>query len=161
MNINILIEIQKNYNGLMKIMKNSNTLITLNPFVGNIPQIDKIFRTHMKRTPNYRKIYEDMIAKKYPDKAEACRSILNKKNIKTIDVVMLNNIIVGFDSHHIENNQKLKSYDKDTVFEILMYQKKHHLNNMQTAKYFNISRNTLSSWKKKFTVEFKNQLPES
>lgn len=109
----------------------------------------------MKNTPNYRKIYEDMIAKKYPDKAEACKSILTKKKIKTIDVVMLNNIIVGFDSHYIENNQKLKSYDKDTVFEVLMYQKKHHLNNIQTAKHFNISRNTLSSWKKSLLLSLK------
>lgn len=126
-----------------------------------IPTNQSTFFNHMKNTPNYRKIYEDMIAKKYPDKAEACRSILSKKKIKTIDVIMLNNIIVGFDSHHIENNQKLKSYDKDTVFEVLMYQKKHHLNNIQTAKHFNISRITLSSWKKKFIVEFKDQLPES
>ncbi|MFY7815218.1 MAG: helix-turn-helix domain-containing protein [Chryseobacterium taeanense] len=114
----------------------------------------------MKHTPNYRKIYEDMIAKKYPDKAEACRNILNKKTLRTIDIMMLNNIIVGFDKYDIEKNQRLKSYDKDTAFEILQHQKKHNLNDTQTAKHFNISRNTLGSWKKKFMVGFK-ELPES
>lgn len=102
-----------------------------------------------------------MIAKKYPDKAEACEPILSKKTLKTIDVVMLNNIIVGFDPTDISTNQKLKSYDKDTVFEILRYQKKNKLNNKQTSLHFNISRNTLSSWKKKFMVGFMEELPDS
>ncbi|MFY7814030.1 MAG: helix-turn-helix domain-containing protein [Chryseobacterium taeanense] len=115
----------------------------------------------MKSSPNYRKIYEDMIAKKYPEKSAQCQRILNKKKISTIDVIMLNNIIIGFDANDIGRNQKLKSYDKDAVFEILMYQKNNRLNNKQTAKHFNISRNTLSSWKRKFVVTFKNGLPES
>ncbi len=104
-----------------------------------------------------------MISKKYPEKADACKKILNKKMIKAIDVVMLNNIIVGFDESQVETNQKLKSYDKDTIFEILLYQKKHRLNNVQTAKYFNLSRNTLTSWKKNFIVSFRTEikLPES
>jgi len=115
----------------------------------------------MKNTPNYRKIYEDMISRKYPEKAQACKSILRKKIIKTIDLMILNNIIVGFDSYDIKSNQKLKSYDKDTIFEILTYQKKYRMNNIQTAKHFNISRNTLTAWKRKFTVELKDQLAES
>lgn len=115
----------------------------------------------MKNTPNYRKIYEDMIAKKYPEKSAQCQRILNKKKISTMDIIMLNNIIIGFDANEIRRNQKLKSYDKDTIFEILMYQKNNRLNNKQTAIHFNISRNTLTRWKKKFLVTFKNELPES
>jgi hypothetical protein len=122
--------------------------------------LNQLFR-RMKKTPNYLKIYQDMIAKKYPEKSEQAKSILQKKQLKAIDVIMLNNIIVGFDSHDIRNNQKLKSYDQATIFEILMYQKSNSLNNKQTAKHFNISRNSLSSWKKKFIVEFKDKLPES
>ncbi|PWN57947.1 helix-turn-helix domain-containing protein [Chryseobacterium viscerum] len=114
----------------------------------------------MKHTPNYRKIYEDMISKKYPEKADACKSILSKEMLKVIDVITLNNIIVGFNEHQIETNQKLKSYDKDTIFDILLYQKKHRLNNVQTAKHFNLSRNTLTSWKKNFIVGYKTGLPK-
>lgn len=111
----------------------------------------------MKNTPNYRKIYEDMIAKKYPHKAEACQHILRKKTICAMDVMMLNNIIVDFDKDHISTNQRLKSYDKATVFEVLQYQKKNKLNNTETARHFNLSRNTLSSWKKRYIVEFKDK----
>lgn len=115
----------------------------------------------IKNTPNYKKIYTDMIAKKYPDKADACSIILRRKKLRSLDIVLLNKIIVGFDESHIEINQKLKSYDKETVLEILMYQKRYQLNNKQVAHHFNISRNTLASWKKKYLKGFIQTLPDS
>ncbi|WP_294282760.1 helix-turn-helix domain-containing protein [uncultured Chryseobacterium sp.] len=103
------------------------------------------------KTPDYRKIYQDMIRMKYPDKEALCRSILDKKTIDPLDIIRLNAIITGKNAQEkIHDDQKLKSYDKRTILQILNYQKKHHLNNTELASHFNLSRNTVAKWKKLF-----------
>ncbi len=103
------------------------------------------------KTPDYRKIYRDMIRMKYPDKEALCRSILEKKNIDPLDIIRLNAIITGKnDQEKTHDDQKLKSYDKRTILQILNYQKKHRLNNTELASHFNLSRNTVAKWKKIF-----------
>lgn len=102
-------------------------------------------------TPDYRKIYQDMIRMNYPEKALLCSNILQKSTITRMDMIRLNNIITGNeDKVRIRYNQKLKSYDKKTIMYILDYQKKNRLNNVQLAKHFRLSRNTITRWKKIF-----------
>lgn len=104
-----------------------------------------------KLLPNYKLIYQDMVRKKYPHKEIQCRTILSKNELSVLDVVKLNNIIL--DAKNIETerfNQKLRSYNKATILEILNYQKVNKLNNVQVAMQFNLSRNTVSKWKKLF-----------
>ncbi len=101
--------------------------------------------------PDYGKIYRDMISMKYPEKEAICSNILNKKSIESLDIIRLNAIITGKkDIESIRENQKLKSYDRQTILHILDYQKKHGLNNTQLAVHFRLSRNTVTKWKKMF-----------
>lgn len=103
----------------------------------------------MNNNPNYKKIYNDMIALKYPEKKKICENILKKEMLSTLDIIKLNNFLTkDLSETNNSENQKLKSYDKTTVFKILDYQKKHCLNNAELAKHFNMSRNTVASWKK-------------
>lgn len=89
-----------------------------------------------------------MVLAKYPDKIEECSNILNKESMSILDVIKLNRLL--FETDNEIANQKLKSYDKRTVLEILNYQKKNKMNNIQTAVHFNLSRNTITRWKKSF-----------
>lgn len=103
--------------------------------------------------PNYKLIYQDIIAKKYPDKKAKCDNILNKNELSVLDVIRLNNIIFdNISNEHSTSNQRLRSYDKITILQILDYQKKHRLNNTEIAMKFNLSRNTISKWKKIFLI---------
>lgn len=103
------------------------------------------------RTPDYQKIYRDMIRLRYPEKEAACRSILTKARMEFLDIIRLNAIITGNkDEEAIRENQKLKSYDKNTILRILDYQKEHRLNNTQLAARFRLSRNSVTKWKKLF-----------
>ena len=102
-------------------------------------------------TPDYQKIYRDMIRIKYPEKEAACSAILKKRRVELMDIIRLNDIITGNkDEKTIRNNQKLKSYDKKAIFQMLDYQKKHRLNNTQLARHFKLSRNTVAKWKQLF-----------
>ena len=47
-------------------------------------------------------------------------------------------------------NQKLHSFDQESILKILDYQKRHKCNNTELARHFKISRNTVASWKKRF-----------
>ncbi|KQM55241.1 hypothetical protein [Chryseobacterium sp. Leaf201] len=103
------------------------------------------------KTPDYQKIYHDMIRLKYPEKAVLCNRILQKSQLGFLDLIHLNTIISGnADKDIITDNQKLKSYNKQAVLQILDYQKKHKLNNAQLGRHFNLSRNTVAKWKKFF-----------
>ncbi|KXH82796.1 hypothetical protein [Chryseobacterium kwangjuense] len=97
-------------------------------------------------SPDYKKIYQDILRIKYPEKTEACKNILKKRHLTSMDVVLLNEIIFGKES--IISNQPHKSYDCDTIHEILNFQIKNQLNNSQLAKHFKLSRNTILKWKK-------------
>lgn len=101
-----------------------------------------------KITPDYKKIYTEMIKNKYPDKTEMCLPILNKKIIGIMDIINLNTLICSRNNQ--SENQKLKSYDRTAIFEILNYQKQQGMNNATAAKHFNLSRNTIHKWKKTF-----------
>lgn len=103
-----------------------------------------------KATPNYKRIYTDIMMDKYPEKITECLHILNKKTLSVMDIIDLNNRISSHNAKKI--NQQLKSYDRDTIFKILTYQKQHQLNNIETAKHFNLSRNSLQKWKKIYLV---------
>ncbi|KAB1232263.1 transposase [Chryseobacterium viscerum] len=102
------------------------------------------------QSPNYKKIFQDIIKYKHPEKKEKCHSLLQKKKLTTKDVIMLNSYIFGSDieSNLSESNQKFRAYDQETVQYILKYQITNQLNNVQTANHFRISRNTLAKWKK-------------
>ncbi|UCA61808.1 helix-turn-helix domain-containing protein [Chryseobacterium rhizoplanae] len=107
----------------------------------------------IKRIPDYKKIYTDLITLKYPHLLERCSIFLEKEQLVTYDILRLSSIITDNDDHdaHIFNARH-KSYDKTTIFQILEFQKKSRLNNLQLANYFKLSRNTIGKWKKLFLV---------
>jgi len=96
--------------------------------------------------PNYKRIYSDILLKKYPEKKDEMISLLEKQNFSGLDVIWLNEKIFGSDS------PRHRSYHKSDILQILDYQKKHSLNNSQLANHFKISRNTITKWKKTFVV---------
>jgi hypothetical protein len=98
--------------------------------------------------PDYKKIFNDLLALKFPDKKEQCLLFLNKKELSRLDVITLNKIIFGENISENLNGRNHRSYDQSTIFKVLDHQKKQKLNNIQTAKYFGLSRNTLAKWKK-------------
>lgn len=101
--------------------------------------------------PDYCKIYNDIIDLKYPHKKESCESILQKKQLSALDIIMINRIIFNnTDKNTFEFNQKSKSYTNDDIIYILNYQKENSLNNTQTALHFKLSRNSITKWKKIF-----------
>ncbi len=103
------------------------------------------------KSPDYVRIYRDMIRMKYPEKEAACSSILEKKEIGFLDIIKLNTLIIGKTiKERNKENQKLKSYNRKAILQILDYQKKHQLNNSQLARHFKLSRNTVTKWKKLF-----------
>lgn len=69
-----------------------------------------------------------------------------------MDVIKLNKIISESHSRsEQEFNQKLRSYDFQSIMDILEYQKKNQLNNSQTALHFKISRNSITKWKRLYS----------
>lgn len=106
-----------------------------------------------KSKPDYRRIYSDIIIKKYPHLKEEYMSILGKKNWSVLDVLHINKKIFGIpETETAHFNQRHRSYNKSDIFEILDYQKIHNLNNSQLAEHFRLSRNTVAKWKKMFLM---------
>lgn len=104
------------------------------------------------KQPNYKKIYIDMISRKFPEKLEDCRIVLNKSILNSMDIIDLQKKLFGTNSlSTAQSNQLHKSYDKSAILAILEYQKKHGLNNSELARHFKMSRNTVSRWKKLFS----------
>ncbi|MDF2553960.1 MAG: uncharacterized protein K0R77_3235 [Chryseobacterium sp.] len=101
-----------------------------------------------KVTPDYKRIYSDIISKKYPSRKLDCTDLLEKSDLSVLDIIELNRKIFGSKSQQF--NQKHRSYKQSDILEILNYQKKHMINNTQLAKHFKISRNTIAKWKKLF-----------
>lgn len=99
--------------------------------------------------PDYKRIYQDFIAAKCPEKKESVKVFLSQDSLSLSDVLKINRIIF-FDGS--SENQKFKSYDKQAILEILNYQKKHQLNNRQLANHFKLSRNTVAKWKRMFLI---------
>ncbi|WP_076597930.1 MULTISPECIES: transposase [unclassified Chryseobacterium] len=97
--------------------------------------------------PDYKRIYHDFIESKCPDKLKYVKRYLSKEIMSLSDILKVNNIIF-YD--RLSENQKFKSYDKQTIFEILDYQKRYKLSNSQLARHFKLSRNTIAKWKRIF-----------
>ncbi|KMQ60149.1 transposase [Chryseobacterium angstadtii] len=104
----------------------------------------------MPSTPNYIKIYSDILSK-HPEAKEACSGLLKKKNLSANEVIHINDLIFPKkDKQAIKFNRRYYCYDKASIIEILQYQKKNNLKNIETALHFKVSRNSITKWKKKF-----------
>lgn len=103
-------------------------------------------------SPDYKRIFIDILQKKYPHKKEECKTLLNKKKLSVLDIIELNQRIFGKNKESEQFNQKHRTYNKPDILNILDYQKKHKLNNSQLAKHFKLSRNTVAKWRKMFLV---------
>lgn len=104
-------------------------------------------------SPDYRRIYHDIIVRKYPDKKERCLYILEKDTLSALDIIRLNAMI--FDNVSKETlafNQRHRSYKPSAIQEILKYQEKNSLNNSQVAIHFQLSRNTIAKWKRLYSA---------
>jgi hypothetical protein len=107
----------------------------------------------MDSTPDYVRIYSDILDMKFPHKKKICRQILKKERITVLDVIELNNkIFEAPNKENVDFNQKHRSYSKEDILYLLDYQKKHRLNNSQLANHFKLSRNTVTKWKRIFLV---------
>ena len=104
------------------------------------------------KSPNYKRIYTDLINKWYPDRLDECGVFLKKERLEVLDVIELNEILFKQTKKINEINQKYRSYDKDTILWILNYQVKQGLNNTQLANHFKLSRSTVISWRKRFDI---------
>lgn len=100
-----------------------------------------------ERTPDYVRIYSDIVDLKYPDRRSEFNSTLSKEKLSFLEVIALNNKLFGR-KEIVDLNQKFKTYNKKAILDILDYQKKESLNNSQTARHFKMSRNTLTKWRK-------------
>lgn len=101
--------------------------------------------------PNYKQIYRDILAKKFPSKEKECEKLLQKEHLSALDVIELNRKIFGIVNAEVEHfNHRHRSYKRSDILQVLDYQKKHQLNNSQLATHFKLSRNTITKWKKMF-----------
>ena len=104
------------------------------------------------KQPNYKKIFEDIIAEKCPERNGEFYHLLQKESLSIMNVIELNNKIFGLtDRDTLIFNQKHRSYDQEAILQILAYQNKEKLNNVQLANHFNLSRNTVSKWKRLYS----------
>jgi|SRR5690554_1072910 len=108
-------------------------------------------KTQKQISPNYKKIFQDIIKLKHPEKQSVCENILAKDELSFLDVLKLNTLIFGH--HEKKQSANYRSYDQATILEILDFQKKNKLNNTQVANHFKMSRNTIAAWKKIFNTE--------
>ncbi|SIQ45652.1 hypothetical protein SAMN05880573_105216 [Chryseobacterium sp. RU33C] len=105
----------------------------------------------MRNSPNYKKIYHDIILKICPERETEFNFFLEKENLFSWDIVRLDNLIFhSKDSDSIIFDQRHRSYDDETIIYIINYQEENKLNNSLTSKYFRISKNTLTKWKKRY-----------
>lgn len=105
-------------------------------------------------SPDYKKIFKDMIKMKYPHKEQECKNLLNKKELSSLDILSLNEKIFGTEDKETQIfNQSHRSYNKGAVIEILQFQKKNKMNNSELARDLKMSRNTITKWKKIFAVD--------
>lgn len=99
--------------------------------------------------PDYKRIYQDIISIKHPEKKEICKQILSKPKLTVLDVIKLNNLIFGVvNKESLLSNQKHRSYDEFSISKILNFQREYGYSNTQIANHFKLSRNTIASWKK-------------
>jgi len=94
---------------------------------------------------NYKRIFQDILDLKFPEKKELRAIVLEKEINDFYDVLSLNKMIFGDEN----KENKHKSYDPSTITKVLQYQVENNLTNVETAQKFNLSRNTVSAWKKR------------
>lgn len=104
--------------------------------------------------PDYKQIYTDILKEKFPEKL---MDITIKHRLErlhsAIDVVNFNQMVFGQPEYAVGfNNQRLRSYDEESILKILSYQKKNKLTNLQLSSHFKISRNTVTKWKAIFKI---------
>lgn len=99
---------------------------------------------------NYKRIFQDILDLKFPEKKELRTVVLEREINDFYDVLSLNKMIFGDEN----KENKHKSYDSSTITKVLKYQQENKLSNIETAQKFNLSRNTVSAWKKR--VRFNN-----
>lgn len=98
-------------------------------------------------TPNYKRIYLDIIQELFPNRWEELRRFFsNKAQFSSSDVRVINKILFG--SQENKYNAKLRVYSQQEITDILKEQKKLRLNNSQAAIRFNVSRNSIIKWNK-------------
>lgn len=101
--------------------------------------------------PNYKKIYNDIIARNFPSKQKEYQDILGKEVLSNYDVIVLNEQLFSKNNDtYFSINQRFKSYSRETILKILDFQKKMKCTNTELSTRFNISRNTIAKWKKVF-----------
>ncbi len=114
-------------------------------------QIQKI------KKPDYKRIYSDMIALKFPEKRTLCEKWLSKKELSYLDVLEINHVL--FDktttSDDLKQSQRHRSYDEPTILKILDYQEKNSFTDSQLANHFKLSRNSVKKWKELFSEQLK------
>lgn len=99
--------------------------------------------------PNYKKIYYDLLASEFPEKLKDEKVKENLERLNTSEeVIKFNEFVFKKTKESLENNQKLKTYDKDTMLKILNYQKKHSFSNSYISRTYKMSRTTIAKWKK-------------
>ncbi|MCW3169093.1 helix-turn-helix domain-containing protein [Chryseobacterium sp. 09-1422] len=104
---------------------------------------------YMKMRPNYSKIYHDLLQAEYPEKLKDVKVTELLQNLNTSDeVIKFNEKLFKQSKESLENNQKLRTYDRETMLKILMYQKQHGFSSNYISKKYKISRTTIAKWKK-------------
>lgn len=102
--------------------------------------------------PNYKLIFEDILNDLYPEKKELCTKILSKENLNIFDILTLNKIIFGNSLNNLNN--KFKTYSEEEILYILKFKKINKLKNIEVAEHFNLSRNTVTKWLKKYNDNY-------
>lgn len=104
-------------------------------------------------SPDYKRIFNDILTMEYPNKRKECKAILAKQELSFVDIIELNQKIFGLkDKKKLGLSQKHRSYTKTSILHILDYQKKNRLNNTQLALHFSLSRNSIAKWRKMFQI---------
>ena len=100
---------------------------------------------------NYNKLYDHLLTSNYPN--ITCQEIqqLTTKLNNSLEVIKLNEKLHKEEIN--KENQRLKSYDLESIQQILKYQKENDLNNTEVAKKFRISKNTITKWKKLYRAD--------
>ncbi|MDN4011907.1 helix-turn-helix domain-containing protein [Chryseobacterium gambrini] len=102
-------------------------------------------------SPDYKRIYTDILEMRYRNKKDKCEALLNKPRLSVMDILELEKRI--FDEKEItdeKENKKFRAYDDEAILQILRYQKNNNMNNNDTAAYFKVSRNSVAKWKRLF-----------
>lgn len=114
----------------------------------------------MNNPPYYKKIFNDILDTKYPEKRIKCQKLLDKESLTHLDVITINKLIFGnnISSESDKSNQQHRFYSESVIIQMLKYQYVNKLSNSQLARHFKLSRNTVASWKKRFTVTMINTI---